>query len=80
MDHYYLSNPDSKQEMLKLKEKKKTLRKCAQQDGQWHPVCFFSRKLQRNRDNDHKVQGRGQIGWTVPQKETYAVVCCLLNF
>ena len=51
-----------------------------QQDGQWHPLSFFSRKLEGNRDNDHKVKGRGQIGWTVCEKETYAVVCCLLKF
>ena len=51
-----------------------------QQDGQWHPVSFVSRKVQGNRDNDHKVKGRIQIGWTVREKETYAVVCCLLKF
>ena len=39
-----------------------------QQDGQWHPVSFFSRNLQGNRDNDHKVKGLGQIGWTEREK------------
>ena len=40
----------------------------------------FSRKLQGNWDNDHKVKGQGQIGWTVHEKETYTVVCCMLKF
>ena len=41
----------------------------------WHPVAFFSRKLQGSKTaGKHKGKGIGQVGWTVREKETYAVV------
>ena len=44
-----------------------------QDDGQWHPVSFFSRKLQGSKTSKtHKKTGVGQVGWTVREKETYA--------
>ena len=52
-----------------------------QDDGNWHPVAFFSRKLQGSKTaGKHKDKGIGQVGWTVREKETYAVVCSLLKF
>ena len=52
-----------------------------QDDGQWHPVSFFSRKLQGSKTSKtHKKTGVGQVGCTVREKETYAVVCSLLKF
>ena len=50
--------------------------KQAQPDGRWMPVGHFSRKLQGRRQNG-KVSG--QMGWTVHEKETYALLCCLLK-
>ena len=63
-------------------------------DGGWHPVAFFSRKLQGSsgkQDYDYPeknspefektaLSGRGQMQWTVREKETYALVCALLKF
>ena len=63
-------------------------------DGRWHLVAFFSRKLQwsggmqkdtcpdKNSPEFEKraIQGRGQMGSTVGEKETYALVCALLKF
>ena len=52
-----------------------------QDDGQWHPVSFFSRKLRGSKTSKtHKKKAVGQVGWTVREKETYAVVCSLLKF
>ena len=52
-----------------------------QDDGNWHPVAFFSRKLQGSKTaGKHRDKGIGQVGWTVREKETYAVVCSLLKF
>ena len=51
-----------------------------QEDGNWHLVAFLSRKLQGSKTCKHKDKGIGQFGWTVREKETYAVVCCLLKF
>ena len=51
-----------------------------QEDGNWHPVAFSSRKLQGSKTGKHKDKGIGQVGWTVREKETEAVVCCLLKF
>ena len=48
-----------------------------QADGSWRPVAYFSRKLQGSRE---KGKVLGQMGWTVREKETYALVCCLLKF
>ena len=48
-----------------------------QLDGSFHPVEFFSKKLQGT-GSGHGAQG--QRGWTPPEKETYAVLCCLLKF
>ena len=48
-----------------------------QPDRSFHPVAFFSKKLQRT-GTGHGAQG--QLGWTPREKETYAVVCCLLKF
>ena len=38
--------------------------------GELRPVAFFSRKLQG-------VQGKGQVGWSIREKETYAIVLML---
>ena len=60
----------------------------------WDPVAFFSRILQgssgmqnyaypdKNSPEFEKqaIPGRGQMGWTVREKETYASVCALLKF
>ena len=52
-----------------------------QDDGQWHPVSFFSRKLQENKTSKtHRKTWLGRVGCTARQKETYAVVCSLLKF
>ena len=52
-----------------------------QDDGQRHPVSFFSRKLPGSKTSKtHKKTGVGQVSWTVREKETYAVVCSLLKF
>ena len=52
-----------------------------QNDGNRYPVVFFSRKLQGTKTaGKHKDKPRGQAGWTVREKETYAVVCSLLKF
>ena len=37
------------------------------------PVAFFSRKLQGER-------GKGQVGWSIREKETYAIVLVLQKF
>ena len=50
-------------------------------DGQWHPVAFFSRKLQGAVSGGKGEKGEsGQMAWTIREKETYALVCCLLGF
>ena len=41
--------------------------------GELRPVAFFSRKLQGD-------PGRGQVGWSIREKETYAIVLILLKF
>ena len=51
-----------------------------QEDGNWHPVSFFSRKLQGSKPGKHRARGTGQVDWIVREKETYAVVCCLFKF
>ena len=48
-----------------------------QADGSWRPLAYFSRNLQGSRE---KAKVLGQMGWTVREKETYALVCCLLKF
>ena len=48
-----------------------------QPDGSFHPVAFFSKKLQGT-GTGHGAQG--QCGWTPREKETYTVVYCLLKF
>ena len=51
-----------------------------QDDGIWHSVAFFSRKLQGERAIGlTKKRDTGQYAWTPREKETYAIVCCLLN-
>ena len=52
-----------------------------QEDGNWHPVAFYSRKLQGNRAGyDGCTKHTGQFAWTPREQETYAIVCCLLKF
>ena len=48
-----------------------------QPDGRWMPMAYFSRELQGSRQNGRAL---GQMGWTVCEKETYALVCCHLKF
>ena len=40
-------------------------------------MAYFSRKLQGSRQNGKCL---GQMGWTVREKATYALVCCFLKF
>lgn len=42
-------------------------------EGNEHPVAFFSRKLKKKLD-------KNQINWSVREKETYAIVLCLMKF
>ena len=49
--------------------------KQTQGNGRDMPVAYFSRKLQGSRKGDKVL---GQMGWTIREKETYALVCCLL--
>ena len=49
------------------------------EDDNWHPFAFFSRTLQGNKTGKHEDKGIGQVGWTVRDKKTYPVVCCLLK-
>ena len=42
-------------------------------DGQLRPVAFFSRKLEGS-------PGKGQMGWSAREKETYAIVLTLQKF
>ena len=56
-----------------------------QPDGSWRPVAFYSRKLQGERAGTTKegftrTKHTGQYGWTPREKETYAIVSCLLKF
>ena len=45
------------------------------------PVAFYSRKLQGQRaDGVNFHKNLGQIAWTPREKETYAIVTCLLKF
>ena len=47
--------------------------------GTQYPV--FSREIQGNTTSKtHKNTGSGQVGSTVREKETYAVLCSLLKF
>ena len=48
-----------------------------QPDGRDMPVAHFSRKLQGSRQGYKPL---GQMGWTVSEKETYTLLCCLLKF
>ena len=41
--------------------------------GNLRPVAFFSRKLDGS-------PGKGQVGWSIREKETYAIVLMLLKF
>ena len=41
--------------------------------GSLRPVAFFSRKLEGS-------PGKGQVGWSIREKETYAIVLMLLKF
>ena len=47
----------------------------SQQDeaGNLRPVCFFSRKLEG-------TPGKGQVGWSIHEKETYAIVLILQKY
>ena len=52
-----------------------------QDDGNWHPVAFYSRKLQGKKANGlTKKLDTGKYAWTPREKQTYAIVCCLLKF
>ena len=48
-----------------------------QPDGRDMPIAYFSHKLQGSRQGDKFL---GQMGRTVREKETYALVWCLLKF
>ena len=55
-----------------------------QSDGTYRPVAFYSRKLQGERrgttkDGFTRTKHTGQYGWTPREKETYAIVSCLLK-
>ena len=50
-----------------------------QSDGTWQIVAYFSRKPQGSKRSKGNKQ-LGQLGWTPREKETYALVCCLLEF
>ena len=50
-----------------------------QSDGTWQIVAYFSRKLQGSKSSKGNTR-LGQLGWTPREKETYALVCCLLKF
>ena len=52
-----------------------------QEDGNWHPVAFYSGKLQGNKAGvNGSTKNTGQFAWTPREQETYAIVCCLLKF
>ena len=52
-----------------------------QEEGGYHPVAFFSRKLQGQRAGQgSSTRNTGQYAWTPREKETYAVVARLLKF
>ena len=52
-----------------------------QEDGNWHPVAFYSRKLQGNKAGvNGSTKNTGQFAWTPREQERYAIVCCLLKF
>ena len=52
-----------------------------QEDDNWHPVAFYSRKQQGNRAGvDGCTKNTGQFAWTGREEETFAIVCCLLKF
>ena len=52
-----------------------------QEDGNWHPVAFYSRKLQGNKAGvNGSTKNTGQFAWTPREQETHAIVCCLLKF
>ena len=52
-----------------------------QDEQSWRPVAFYSRKLQGQRvDGVNFHRKLGQIAWTPREKETYAIVTCLLEF
>ena len=51
------------------------------EDGEYHPVASFSRKLQAQRAGTGAGKGdTGQYAWIPREKKTYAVVACLLKF
>ena len=44
-------------------------------------MAFFSRKLQGAVSEGKGEKGKsGQMVWTIREKETFALVCCLLQF
>ena len=52
-----------------------------QEDDNWHPVAFYSRKFQGTRAGvDGCTKNTWQFAWTPREQETYAIVCCLLRF
>ena len=56
-----------------------------QPDGSWRQVAFYSRKLQgecagTTNEGFTRTKHTGQYGWTPREKETYAIVSCLLKF
>ena len=52
-----------------------------QEDGEDHPVAFFSRKFQGQRAGTGAgKRDTRQYAWTPREKETYADVACLLKF
>ena len=49
-----------------------------QENGNWHPVALYSRKLQGNKAGvNGSTKDTGQFAWTPREQETYAIVCCL---
>ena len=52
-----------------------------QEDGEYHPVAFFSRKLGGQRAGTGAgKRDTGHYAWTPRENETYAAVACLLTF
>ena len=56
-----------------------------QLDGSWHPVGFYSQKVQVERAGTSKegftrTKHTGQYGWTLRKREAYEIVSCLLKF
>ena len=52
-----------------------------QKDGNWHPVAFYSRKLQGNKAGvNGSTKNAAQFARAPREQETYGIVCCVLKF